>query len=120
MIKIYRNISTIQAKEVSGNKPTHYLKATTSREDKEGALVASLWAKTYDQNGETKRFLSGEMKKTFIDQDGNNPPREGFVIASETDLNNLLTSLREYKAKLGEVEDDPTYPKNEDSQDIPF
>ena len=113
MLKIYKNISTVKAKEVSGSKPTHYLKATTSREDKEGVLVSSLWAKSGDKDGVRYNFLSGEMSTKYQD-------RQGYVIVNEEDLNNLLTALREYKAKLGEAEDDPTYPKNEDSQDIPF
>ncbi len=100
MIKIYRTISTVKAKEVSGNKPTHYLRAGTSKDDKEGELVASLWSKEY--NG--SKFLSGEMKKKWIDQDGNFPPREGYVIVKETDLSNLIQVLREYKIKLGEAD----------------
>ena len=112
MIKIYKNISTIRAKEVSGNKPTHYLKAQTSRED-EGVLVASLWAKSGEKDGVKYNFLSGEMSTQYQD-------RPGYVIVNEQDLNGLITALREYKAKLGEAEDDPTYPKNENTQDIPF
>ena len=113
MIKIYKNISTIKAKEVSGSKPTHYLKAQLSREDKDGVLVASLWAKSGEKDGVKYNFLSGEMSTQYQD-------RPGYVIVSETDLNGLITALREYKAKLGEVDDDPTYPKNENNAEIPF
>lgn len=113
MIKIYKNISTIKAKEVSGSKPTHYLKAQLSREDKDGVLVASLWAKSGEKDGVKYNFLSGEMSTQYQD-------RPGYVIVSETDLNGLITALREYKAKLGEVDEDPSYPKNDNSEPIPF
>jgi len=113
MLKIYKNISTIKAKDPQGSKPTHYLKATTSKEDRDGVLVASLWAKSGEKDGVKYNFLSGEMSTQYQD-------RPGFVIVNEQDLNSLITALREYKAKLGEVDEDPTYPKNENSADIPF
>lgn len=117
MLKIYKSISTIKAKDAQGNKPTHYLKAQINKDDKDGVLVASLWAKSGEKDGVKYNFLSGVMKDKFIDQDGKTPPRDGYVIVSETDLNGLITALREYKAKLGEPADD--YPIN-DSTETPF
>lgn len=117
MIKQYKFISTIKAKNPVGNKPTHYLKATINKDDKEGELVASLWAKSGEKDGVKYNFLSGVMKDKFVDQDGNIPPREGYVIVSESELNGLLTALREMKAKLGEPTDD--YPVNE-GEPVPF
>ena len=117
MLKIYKSISTIKAKEATGNKPTHYLKAQINKDDKEGVLVASLWAKSGEKDGVKYNFLSGVMKDKFVDQDGNIPPREGYVIVSESELNGLLTALREMKAKLGEPADD--YPIN-DGEPAPF
>ena len=116
MIKTYKFISTFKKNGATGNQPTHSILAKQNMKDEKGVFVASLWSK--DING--NKFLSGKMDDAFVDMDGAKAPREGYVIVSETDLNGLITALREYKAKLGEVEDDPTYPKNENIQDIPF
>jgi hypothetical protein len=112
MIKIYRYIATVKAKDPQGNKPTHYLKAKENQGDKEGEFVASLWTKEFkNQNGEVSRFLSGEMKSQWTDHTDSSKNREGFVIIKERDLNELLKLVK--TEKVEEVPED-------DGSGIPF
>ena len=117
MIQKYKFISTINKKEVTGSQPTHYLKATKGKDDKEGVFVASLWARSYENDGVTKRFLSGQMSDAFND-------KPGFVIVNETDLDTLIARCQEMKKQLGEPIDEnyPTPGKDgtPDPLDIPF
>lgn len=113
MIKQYKFISTFKKNGATGNQPTHSILAKENMKDEKGVFVASLWTKEANGN----KFLSGKMDDKFVDQDGNKPSREGYVIVSESELNGLLTALREMKAKLGEPADD--YPVN-DNEPAPF
>mgnify|MGYP003591187212 FL=1 len=117
MIQKYKFISTINKKEVTGSQPTHYLKATKGKDDKEGVFVASLWARSYENDGVTKRFLSGQMSDAFND-------KPGFVIVNEKDLDNLIARCQEMKKQLGEAYDVdyPTPGKggNPNPDEIPF
>lgn len=112
-MKILRYISTVKAKDVTGNKPTHYLKARENQGDKDGELVASLWAKEYMKDGVPVKFLSGEMKSQWTDHTDPSKSREGFVIVKERDLNELLKLLGEQDV---EVEDSEPHP----GDNIPF
>jgi hypothetical protein len=117
MIKQYKEIATLQKKDVKEGQPSHYLKAKVNKDDKEGVIVASLWSKSYDNNGVTKRFLSGLMSEPYQD-------RDGYVIVSQKDLNNLIKVCQEMKKQLGETPDD-NYPVagengNSNLEDIPF
>ena len=59
-MKIYKYISTTKAKDPSGNKPTHYLKAKVNAGDQTSEFIASLWAKEFtNQDGTVSKFLSG-------------------------------------------------------------
>jgi len=110
MIIKYKSISTIQKKDVTGSQPTHYLKAQKDKDDKEGVFVASLWSKAYEKEGVTKKFLAGNMNDEYNG-------KTGYVIVSETDLDNLIKVCQEMKKKLGGV--DEYYPQNDNSE-IPF
>lgn len=112
-MKIYKFISTIKAKDPQGNRPTHYLSAKENQGDKEGELVASLWAKEYMKDGVPVKFLSGEMKSQWTDHTDPSKSREGFVIVKERDLNELLKLLGEQDV---EVEDSEPHP----GDNIPF
>lgn len=117
MIQKYKFISTISKKEVTGSQPSHYLKATKGKEDKDGVFVASLWAKSYEVDGATKKFLSGQMNDAYLD-------KPAFVIVNETDLDNLIARCQEMKKQLGEPIDE-NYPVagkdgTPDPADIPF
>lgn len=101
MIKIYRSISTVKAKDPQGNKPTHYLKAKENSGDPESEFVASLWAKEYTKDGVTSKFLSGEMKAQYTDHSDPTKSRKGFVIVEEVELNKLLNA---YKTFMGDKE----------------
>jgi len=116
-MKIYKFIETVKAKAVSGNLPTHYLKAKENQTDKDGELVASLWAKTWE-NPETKvksNWLSGQMKNEYKDHTDPSKSREGFVVVKEKELKELIA---ENKSLKGEASDDeiPT----PSTSDIPF
>lgn len=95
-MKIYRNISTVKAKDAQGKKPTHYLKASVDQNDKAPEFVASLWAKEWKTDeGTTVKFLSGQMKEQWTDHTDPTKSRKGFVIVEEADLNRLLKLERE-------------------------
>lgn len=89
-MKIYRNISTIKAKDPKGKMPTHYLSAKENQGDQNGELVASLWARSGEKNGVKYNFLSGEMKRQWTDHTDPSKSRDGYVIIKEKDLNELL------------------------------
>lgn len=89
-MKIYKSISTVKAKEVVGNRPTHYLVAKENMGDQKGEFVASLWAK--ESNG--SKFLSGEMKAQYTDHTDASKSRKGFVIVEEAELNKLLNAYK--------------------------
>lgn len=94
-MKIYRYISTVKAKDQEGKKPTHYLKATVEKTDKEGELVASFWSKEWKSpEGEVKKFLSGEMKSQWTDHTDPKKSRKGYVIVEEAELNKLLNGAK--------------------------
>lgn len=90
-MKIYRTIATVKAKEVVGNRPTHYLVAKENQTDQKGEFVASLWAK--EVNG--SKFLSGEMKAQFTDHTDPSKSRKGYVIVEEVELDRLLRLERD-------------------------
>jgi len=95
-MKIYKYIATIKAKDPQGNKPTHYLKAKENQGDKEGELVASLWAKEWKNlEGQVVKFLSGEMKSQWTDHTDPSKNRTGYVIIEEKELNRLLKLERD-------------------------
>lgn len=91
-MKIYKYILTSKARDVTGQKPTHYLKAFENKGDQIGEFVASLWTKEgkdRDGNG-TYKFLSGEMKAQWTDHTDTSKSRKGFVIVEEAELNKLI------------------------------
>lgn len=107
-MKIYRYILTSKAKDIQGNKPTHYLKAFEKQSDQTGEFVASLWtkeSKNREGNG-TYKFLSGEMKAQWTDHIDPSKSRKGFVIVEESELNKLL-KLANVSAEPVEDEEPP-------------
>lgn len=96
MIKIYKTISTVKAKEPKDNQPTHYLVAKENKESEQKEFVASLWAKSGEKDGVKYNFLSGEMSKKF---DGEKP-REGFVIVKVSELEKVLKLAEAMEQKL--------------------
>ena len=119
-MKTYRTIATVRAKEIVGNRPTHYLVAKENQGDQKGEFVASLWAK--ESNG--SKFLSGEMKAQYTDHTDPSKSRKGFVIVEEAELNKLLNELKSFKSSDVNVAtpEGVDYPENDliDEQDIPF
>lgn len=107
-MKIYRYVSTTKAKDASGNKPTHYLKAKENQGDKDGEYVASLWTKEFEKDGEKIKFLSGEMKAQYTDHTDTSKSRKGFVVVEEAELNRLL----KLEAEINGI-DAPTKPQND-------
>lgn len=110
-MKIYKYISTVKAKEPKGKSPTHYLAAKENMNDPKGEIVASLWSKEFTKDGQTSRFLSGEMKSQWTDHTDPSKSREGYVIIRERDLNELMKLAGEQDV---DVEDDIP------PSDIPF
>jgi hypothetical protein len=119
-MKIYRTIATLKAKEVVGNRPTHFLVAKENQGDQKGEFVASLWAK--ESNG--SKFLSGEMKAQYTDHTDSSKSRKGFVIVEEAELNKLVNELKTLKSSDVNVRtpEGVEYPEEEDinEEDIPF
>jgi len=119
-MKIYKTIATLKAKEVVGNRPTHYLVAKENQGDQKGEFVASLWAK--EVNG--SKFLSGEMKAQYTDHTNPEKSRKGFVIVEEAELNKLLNDLKALKSSEVNVAtpEGVGYPENDliDEDTIPF
>lgn len=101
MIKIYRSITTVKAKDPQGKQPTHYLKAKVNPGDPESEFVASLWAREVERDGVVSKFLSGEMKAQYTDHTDPTKSRKGFVIVEEAELNKLLNA---YKTFVGDKE----------------
>lgn len=96
-MKIYKYISTIKNKDVEGNKPTHSLVAKESKEDKKGKYVASLWARSYENNeGEKINFLSGETKNSYS---SNGEEITGYVIVGEAELKKILKVYEDHLIK---------------------
>ena len=90
-MKIYRFVSTIKAKDPKDKQPTHYLVAKQDQTTEKGEFVASLWAKEYkNKDGESVKFLSGQMKETWTDHTDKSKSRKGYVIVEEDELNKLL------------------------------
>lgn len=96
MIKIYKTISTVKAKEPKENQPTHYLVAKENKDSQDKEFVASLWAKSGETNGVKYNFLSGEMSKKFEGE----KPREGFVIVKVSELERVIKLAEAMEQKL--------------------
>jgi hypothetical protein len=111
-MKIYKYIATVRAKEPKDRMPTHYLSAKENQGDKDGELVASLWAKSGEKNGVKYNFLSGEMKSQWTDHTDPSKSRKGFVIVEEKELNRLLKLEKEVNGDTNseEVVDDDGIP----------
>lgn len=109
-MKIYKYIATTKAKDITGNKPSHFLKAKANQGDQESVFVASLWTKEFKNEDGVSKFLSGEMKSEYVDHTDPKKSRKGYVIVEEAELNKLLRQLEN-------KEDEP---KSDDDQELEF
>ena len=93
MLKIYKFISTVKAKDPKDKQATHYLSAKENQGDQNGELVASLWSKSMEKDGVKKAWLSGEMKAQYTDHTDSSKTRKGYVIVEEEELKQLLKKI---------------------------